>query len=127
MRVAGIRIAALLAAGVAQADVNGIPQAIYDHTLDRFLAEQIGTACPDLTFDRAQADFTSKLVEASSGLSAPELTALAGKMPMDRLAADLAALYATHAITPTDPATFCEAGQRAMAENSPIGAMLKGK
>lgn len=127
MRFGLISAAALLAAGVAQADVNGIPQAIYDHTLDRFLAEQIGAACPDLTFDRAQADVTSKLVEAGSGLSAAELTALAGKMPMDRLASDLAALYASQNITPTDPATFCGAGQRAMAQNSPIGAMLKGK
>lgn len=122
-----IILAFLLTGSAALADVNGIPQAIYDHTLDRFLAEQIGTGCSDLEFDRARADIDSKLVEASSGLSATELTALAGQMPMDRLAADLATLYATKKIVPTDPKTLCAAGRAEMAAGSAIGSYLKAK
>ncbi len=117
----------LLSSGAALADVNGIPQAIYDHTLDRFLAEQIGQGCADFAFDRDRADTDSKLVEASSGLSAKQLAGLAGKMPMDRLAADLSALYAAKKIVPTDPKTLCAAGRAEVAAKSAIGSYLKAE
>lgn len=128
MRATGFPLLALvLTAAPAVADVNGIPQAIYDHTLDRFLAEQIGTVCPQFSFDRDRADMDSKLVEASSGLDTATLEGLASQLPMDRLASDLAALYAAKNIVQTDPATFCAAGRAEVAAGSAIGSYLKAK
>lgn len=120
-------VAFVLTAGMAVADVNGIPQAIYDHTLDRFLAEQIGTGCADFSFDRDRADAASQLVEASSGLDAQTLAGLAGLMPMDRLAADLFRLYGAKKIDLTDPKTLCAAGRAEVAAGSAIGSYLKAK
>ena len=117
----------LTLAGAAQADVNGVPDAIYAHTLDRFLAEQIATACKEYEFDRARADADSAAVEAASGLSETALKGLADKIPVERLATDVAALFAEKKIDAARPATFCRAGKAEIAAQTPAGTYLKAK
>ena len=114
-----------LMAGVAHAE--GIPDAIYTHTLDRFLAEQIAGACDAYTFDREAADAASKAVEVASGLSETELTALATQVPMERLAADVAALFKERKIDAGKPASFCRAGKAEIAAKTATGTYLKAK
>lgn len=120
-------LALAVTASAAAADVNGIPDAIYTHTLDRFLAEQIAGTCGDYSFDREAADADGAAVEAASGLSEAELKGLAEKIPMERLAADVVALFAEKKIDAGKPASFCRAGKAEIAAKSAIGAYLKAK
>ncbi|NBR90088.1 MAG: hypothetical protein EBS68_09270 [Rhodobacteraceae bacterium] len=120
-------LAFALTAGTAAAEVNGIPDAIYAHTLDRFLAEQIAGACGDYSFDRAAADADGAAVEAASGLSETELKGLAEKISTERLAADVVALFTEKKIDAGKPASFCRAGKAEIAAKSAIGTYLKAK
>jgi hypothetical protein len=120
-------LAFALTAGTAAAEVNGIPDAIYAHTLDRFLAEQIAGACGDYGFDRAAADADGAAVEAASGLSETELKGLAEKISTERLAADVVALFTEKKIDAGKPASFCRAGKAEIAAKSAIGTYLKAK
>ncbi len=111
----------------ALADVNGIPQAIYDHTLNRFFAEKIAATCPEFTFDKARADTDGKLIEASVGMDAKTFADLVNKFPTDRLAADVAAMYAERKMVVTNSKSYCAAGRNEVAAGSAIGSYLKAK